>query len=164
MNPRNIKEHILCLPSHRTSLTAGGTGDNTAVSVVLYDRERLPMRVFSLMVAVFVTATLAATKTFTGTFLIVTSASSDLSSPTTLATSGAITLTGPSGGDTLYKILNLCVDLTQAKRYVGITYTPDLNAADTDTATVDVASVFGGFESQPDHDTILAAEKAALEA
>ncbi|OSQ32000.1 hypothetical protein, partial [Thalassospira sp. MCCC 1A01428] len=55
-----------------------------------------------------------------------------------------LTLLGATGGTTETGAGKLGVNLAEASRYVRFVYTPDLSAADTDTAKVSVQYVFTG--------------------
>ncbi|MBO6511772.1 MAG: hypothetical protein JJ979_25360 [Roseibium sp.] len=56
---------------------------------------------------------------------------------------------GGSGGSTEKDTVELDFDLTGAKRYIRPQFTPDLSAANTDTATVSATLVLMGTRKQP---------------
>lgn len=123
-----------------TSLTAAGSGDNTAIVGPTIDRDAFlsPQKC-----TVFINwkAVLAATKllTFKSVFLE-SSDASDMSGATTFATfensTGTAVATDSGAGSTLTGCKRYGVHLGPAKRYMRLNMTPDLNASGTDTAEV----------------------------
>lgn len=145
---RGVFAAILNFMLLRNSIIAGSTGDATLVKLVLLDRHTTKRDANCALVSVFVKATLAGTNTLTiPLFEIVTSDSSTLASGNTvLKSTGPIVLTG---GGTVQQQVNFNVDLTAAKDYLVLRYTPDLSAANTDTAFFDVNVSLGGFDELP---------------
>ena len=57
--------------------------------------------------------------------------------------------TGATGGSTETGTIEINVSLRGARRYVRVNFTPDLSAANTDTAALSAVIVFGGAERLP---------------
>lgn len=132
-----------------TAVTAGGSGDNTEVVGVTIDRAaiRFPQ---SAVVAISFTATLAAAATLTIAWDIDEGNASDLSDAAVLASAAAVVVaTGPSGGGTVTGTFEANVPMMGAGRYVRLNFTPNLSAANTDTAALAAAIVFGGADRLP---------------
>lgn len=127
-----------------TAVTAGGTGDNTAVTGVTIDRAALGWPQ-SCVFAIPYTTTLAATATLTLVATAQGSENSDMSSASTIGSfASAVVATGPAGGGTVTGTVEIDVNLSGAGRYVRVNFTPDLSAANTDTAALSAVAVFGG--------------------
>ena len=60
-----------------------------------------------------------------------------------------LTLTGDTGGSTEAGVGVVGADLRSARRYVRVVATPDLSAADTDTASIDAVAVLYGADELP---------------
>ena len=132
-----------------TSLTAGGGGDNSAVTGVIIDRAVIGWPQ-SAVVALPFTATLAATATLSLTPTVQSGNASNLSDAASLAAPGAtVVATGPAGGGTVTGCHEINVSLAGAGRYVRVNVTPDLSAANTDTAAISGVVVFGGANRLP---------------
>lgn len=131
-----------------TSATAGGGGDNTAVTGVIIDRAALRWPK-SVVFGVPFTTTLAATQTLSVAMTAQSGEAANLSDATTLATRSGVVATGPAGGGTVTGTVELAVNLTGAGRYVRVNFTPDLSAANTDTAALSAVAVFGGADRLP---------------
>lgn len=128
-----------------TSVAAGGSGDNTEVTGVTIDLLALPTRYESVAFVLAATATLGATETLTVTAKIETSDASDMSGADTIVASATVmTLTGAAGGSTERGGAKVGVSLEYAKRYLRVKFTPDLSRANTDTAVIQSAALFGG--------------------
>lgn len=138
------------LASAFTALTAGGTGDNTAVTGLTIDRQACGMpqnAVFSLAYQ----ATLAAGQTLSiksvglehsadgSTWVAYTPPGGVPASPGAVAT-------GQTGGSTERGVARVAAILSGANRYVRLNWTPDLSAAGTDTATVAAIATMAGFD------------------
>lgn len=137
--------------SDNVSVTAGGAGDNTAVTGQIIDRHANG-NPLSLAVAILFQAVLAAAATLTLKTVIVehgdNSALSDAATFVTLETgTGSVVATGGGGGTTERGQKQYAVDLGGAKRYIRLKYTPDLSAGATDTAQVAAVAICGGQES-----------------
>lgn len=136
-----------------TALTAAGTGDNTAITGSILDRQAKDYPV-ALVLAVPFTATLAASKNlFLKTVLVEHGDDSALSDAATFATledaTGHAIATDSGSGSTLTGCKEYSLDLTGAKRYIRIKATPDLDATGTDTAAISGEVVFGPGSQQP---------------
>lgn len=132
-----------------TSLTAGGGGDNSAVTGVIIDRAALGWPQ-SAVIAIPFTATLAAGATLTLTETLQHGDAANLSDAGTLSAGTAtVVATGPTGGGTVTGTYERNVSLRGAKRYVRFNATPDLSAANTDTAAISGVFAFGGAERLP---------------
>lgn len=136
------------LPS--TSVTAGGAGDNTATSGTAIDLGALPggVRAESITFLIGAKATLAATKTLAVSARILTSADGSAWTEAVGATS-IVTLTGGAGGSTESGAGRIGVSLEYCSQFVRVEVTPDLSAANTDTAILFGLAVFGGVSRLP---------------
>lgn len=135
--------------SANTAVTAGGGGDNTAVTGVIIDRAAFGWAQ-SAVFAVPFTATLAASQTLSVAMTVQHGEDAGLSDVATFATrANAVVATGPVGGGTVTGVVELDVNLGGARRYVRLNFTPDLSAANTDTAALSGVAVFGGAVRLP---------------
>lgn len=126
--------------------TAGGAGDNTAVTGVIIDRAALGWP-RSAVVAIPWAATLAAAQTLSLAWTLQDGAAANLSDAATFASgASAPVATGPGSPAGQ---LEVNVDLTGARRYVRLNFTPDLSASGTDTAALSGVLVFGGADRLP---------------
>lgn len=129
--------------------TAGGAGDNTAVTGVIIDRAALGWPQ-SAVFAIPYTTTLAAAATLSLAATVQSGETSNLADATTLASrANSVIATGPGGGGTVTGTIEIDVNLSGAGRYVRLNYTPDLSAANTDTAALSSVAVFGGQTRLP---------------
>lgn len=128
-----------------TAATAGGTGDATAVTGVIIDRAAIGWA-RSAVVAIPFTTTLAASQTLTIAWTLQDGAAPGLGDAATFATASSVVATG-SG--TFTGQLEANVDLSGARRYVRLNFTPDLSASGTDTAALSAVLVFGGADRLP---------------
>jgi hypothetical protein len=127
-----------------TAVTAGGGGDNTAVTGVILDRAAFGWPQ-SAVFAVPFTTTLAATQSLSlNTVVVQSGEASNLSDATTLASRANGIVASSVGGGTVTGVVELDVNLSTAGRYVRFNYTPDLSATGTDTAALSSVAVFGG--------------------
>lgn len=172
MNPLLIAKDFgsmsIAVPaSAHVSATAGGAGNNVAVTGTTIDRETLQPygagATYSNVVPIgarfllFYDASITATKTLSiGTVQV--QHSSDGTTWTTLwDQSGAAALTEPSGWPasgvvataTGQGVLSYAADLTGANRYVRFNFTPDLSNTATDTVTLAAISVLSGMGEVP---------------
>jgi len=132
-----------------TAVTAGGGGDNTAVTGVIIDRAELGYPQ-SAVLAIPFTATLAAAATLSLAYTVQEGNAANLSDAATLATAtAAVVATGPVGGGTVTGTFEVNLSLAGAGRYVRANFTPDLSAANTDTAGLSAVLVFGGSNRLP---------------
>jgi hypothetical protein len=124
-----------------TSLTAAGTGDNTAAPGASIDVTSFAAgRAESVAFLIQASASLTASKTLVVTGKIETS---DDGSTWTVAVASATLLTLSATG-TNAGTAKVGVSLEYCKKYVRVNLTPDLNATGTDTATVSAVAVFFG--------------------
>ncbi|MFP1646112.1 hypothetical protein [Pontitalea aquivivens] len=132
-----------------TAVTAGGAGDNTEVAGVILDRAAIGFPQ-SAVVAIPFTATLAAGATLSIAWDIDEGNNSGLSDAEVLASAAAaVVATGPVGGGTVSGTFEANVPLSGAGRYVRLNFTPNLSAANTDTAALSAVVVFGGMDRLP---------------
>jgi hypothetical protein len=132
-----------------TSITAGGGGDNTAVTGVIIDRAAHGWPE-SAVLAIPFTATLAASATLSLAYTVQEGQNSGLSDVATLQTAGAaVAATGPAGGGTVTGVFRVSLNLRGAGRYVRANFTPDLSAASGDQAALSAVLVFGGANRVP---------------
>ncbi len=129
-----------------TAATAGGSGDNTAVTGAIIDRvaEGWPQ---SMVAAIPFTATLGASATLAIAVTIETGDASNLSDARTLKTVDATVVA--TGAGTITGCYEVDALLTGADRYIRVNFTPNLSAANTDTAALSAVAVFGGAERLP---------------
>lgn len=139
MEPQvSIAEQIIGLRAGaNTTATAAGTGDNTEIVGTTFDLQTYGYPK-SAAVLINFTTTLAASKTLTiKNFAFEHGSASNMSDTADLSAPADIVAATDSGsGSTLTGVVKYNVNLQGAKRYVRITYTPDLNATGTDTANV----------------------------
>lgn len=130
-----------------TAVTAGGGGDNALVTGVIIDRAAHGWPE-SMVVAIPWLTTLAAAATLTISGVVQTGPDAALASVRTLQTIAAtVVATGVvTGGQ---GTMEVNVPLRGADRYVRLNFTPDLSAANTDTAALSAVLVFGGAERLP---------------
>ncbi len=135
--------------SAATSLTAGGTGDATAVTGVSIDRFGFDGGGIagSLVAGILYDATLTSGATLTMDWEVQHSA--DASTWETLDSGSETVATGTDSVTAFADLLEIDVDLTPANRYVRLVFTPDLSASGTDTATAQAAGFFAGFDRLP---------------
>jgi hypothetical protein len=132
-----------------TAVTAGGAGDNTAVTGVIIDRAALGWP-DSAVAAVTYSAALAATQTLSIGYTAQSGDNSGLSDAATLKTAAlAVVATGPEGGGTVTGTFEVALSLRGAGRYVRVNFTPDLSRANTDTAALAGVLVVGGSKRAP---------------
>lgn len=127
-------------------VTAGGAGDAAEVSSGYIDRQGYD----SCKVIIAYEATLADTETIA---VAANLQDASDSSGTAVADYGpalasAVQATSDGGG-VESGVVELDFDLTGAKQFIRLQFTPDLSAANTDTANVTGVVVLGGAENQP---------------
>lgn len=138
-----------------TSLTAGGAGDNTAVTGLALDLQTLG-RPQSLVLEWTFQAVLAAAATLQIKTLVIEDSADNSAwatyvppKPDAALAAPGVVATGPGGGGTVRGVSRIGVNLTAARRYVRFTWTPDLSAANTDTAIVVATATFAGTDRVP---------------
>jgi hypothetical protein len=152
---KNISAEIGALyAAASTAVTAGGSGDATEVTGVTINTASLQTAPAiygkdfnSIAFVIAGTTTLADTKALTVTALIEDSANG--SSWSTLVASSTIVSITASGATTTGFTGKVGVDLTAARQYVRVKFTPNLTATGTDTATVFGVAVLGGSSERP---------------
>jgi hypothetical protein len=134
-----------------TAATAGGAGDNTAITGATIDRFEKAGIPLNAQIVVLWTATLAATKTLTlKTVKVQDSADGSNWADFATYTDPGVVATGPTGGATLSGATEIPgVDLSSARRYVRLLFTPDLSATATDTALVVGMFNLAGYDRLP---------------
>lgn len=124
-------------------VTAGGAGDNTAVTGVSIDRTGFGCAELCIAYK----TTLAASATLK--FAVEYQESSDGSSwDTAVALQAATTAETGAQTDKVGQV-RFSVDLTGKKQYIRFNYTPDLSAGATDTADTAAVAVLGGPDVIP---------------
>ncbi len=132
-----------------TAVTAGGAGDNTAVTGVIIDRAAIGWPESGVFAIPF-TTTLAAAATLSIGFTVQEGQAANLSDAATLLTAApAVVATGPVGGGTVTGTFEVSLNLRGAGRYVRCNFTPDLSAGATDTAALSAVLVTGGANRLP---------------
>lgn len=129
-----------------TAATAGGSGDNTQVVGVILDRAALGFPQ-SCVVAIPFTAALAAAATLSIAWDIDSGNASNLSDAEVLTSAAAQVVA--TGAGTVTGTFEANISLAGAGRYVRLNFTPNLSAANTDTAALSAVIVFGGAGRLP---------------
>lgn len=131
------------------AVTAGGAGDDTLATGVILDRLAYSTPQ-SAVLAIPFSATLADAATLSIGYSVETGNTDDLSDAVVLGSATAqVVATGPSGGGDVVSELSVQLSLAGAGRYVRVKFTPDLSAANTDTADLAAVFVFGGSDRLP---------------
>ena len=131
-----------------TAVTAGGAGDNTLVTGVIIDRAALGWPQSAIFAVPF-TTTLAAAASLSLAYTVQEGDASNLSDAATLQSATSAVIASSVGGGTVTGTFEVNVPLIGAGRYVRVNWTPDLSAANTDTAALSAVLVFGGAERLP---------------
>lgn len=119
-------------------LVAGGAGDNTAVYSAEFDKRDLDYNVESAVMTLASRAVLAEDKTLTTTIVVQHTADEDFNTPANIEeveVDGTL-LTGGAGGSTEVEDRVVQIDVAELLPRWRVKLTPDLNAANTDTAQV----------------------------
>lgn len=147
---RNVGEVIdIARAAANTAVTAGGAGDNQAVTGVVVDLAALGQPQ-SCAIAIPFTATLGQGETLSIAHTLQHGTAANLSDAATYQSRAAtVVATGPTGGGTVSGVVKVNVPLRGARRYVRLNFTPDLSRANTDTAALSAVMVFGGAERLP---------------
>lgn len=147
---RNIGDLIgVARAAANTAVTAGGGGDNAAVTGVIIDRAArgFPQ---SAVLAIPFTATLAATQTLTIAYTVQEGQQANLSDAATLQSGDPVVVaTGPAGGGVVTGEFLVDVPLGAAGQYIRANFTPNLSASGTDTAALSAVLVLGGMDRLP---------------
>lgn len=143
--------------SYQTA-TAGGTGDTTEADGAYADRfDDDSGMAMSAKLIIGYTATLAAAATLTIAANIQDDADGEGAGVDFgEALAATVVATGPGGGGTVRGTIELDFDLSSAERYVRTQITPNLSAANTDTAVVWAVWVFFGAKNAPMTKSVLA--------
>ncbi len=129
-----------------TAATAGGSGDNTAVTGVIIDRAEIGSPQ-SAVLAIPYTATLAAGETLSIGYSVQEGNAANLSDAAVLAAADPVVVA--TGAGTVTGTFEVNVPLAGAGRYVRANFTPDLSRGATDTAALSAVLVFGGSDRLP---------------
>lgn len=129
-----------------TAATAGGSGDNTAVTGAIIDRAEIGSPQ-SAVLAIPYTATLAAGETLSIGYSVQEGNAANLSDAAVLAAADPVVVA--TGAGTVTGTFEVNVPLAGAGRYVRANLTPDLSASGTDTAALSAVLVFGGSDRLP---------------
>lgn len=155
MNPKFSNGGAYCRSARligNTAVTAGGSGDATQVDSAWIDRLPADCGPFhSAKIIISYTATLAAAATlaFAAQFRDATDGSGTGAANYLAAIGSTVVATGPTGGGTVTGTVELDVDLVAAREFFQARITPDLSAANTDTAAFSVVAVLFGGREQP---------------
>jgi len=130
------------------TITAAGTGDNTAVTGATVDRHTYdnPM---SVLVQVLHLAALQATETLDLAVELQESSDGSTWDTAEALQASATVATGDTGGTNESGVTHFNVNLRNRKRYFRVNFTPDLSASGTDTAILMTALAFGGGQVVP---------------
>lgn len=150
MRPQFLYENVASAQMGiAVSLTAGGAGDNTEVTSTAVDTDNA----LSAKLVVAGKAVLAAGKSLFVTVKIADATKSDLSDVSADTTiSNAVKVVTSSGGGTVYFAAEKKIDLAATglkNRYLRFKITPDLDAANTDTAIVVATLELAGERIKP---------------
>lgn len=131
-----------------TAVTAGGAGDNTAVTGVIIDRAALGWPSSGVLAIPF-TTTLAATQSLSIGYTIQSGEAANLSDAATLLTATSAVVASSVGGGTVTGTFEVNFSMLGAGRYIRANWTPDLSASGTDTAALAAVIVTGGADRLP---------------
>lgn len=139
---KDLRGRTLSRAAAAGRLVAGGTGDNTEIVGATINLATLAARPASVVFEVVGRAVLAATAT-----LVIAAEVEGSSDGTTwvdlVASATVLTLTGGAGGTTELGAGRIGVDLIQSNAsFIRLKMTPNLSAANTDTAEVASVAVF----------------------
>lgn len=140
---KDLKGRTISAAAAGGRLVAGGTGDNTEITGATINLASLAARPASVVFEVFGRGVLAATATLAIAAKIEYSADGSTNWTDLVASATVLTLTGGSGGTTELGVGRIGVDLIKENvNYIRIKMTPNLSAANTDTAEVSAVAVF----------------------
>ncbi len=131
---------------------AGGTGDNTAVYSPTFDKTAQPQNFESALLSVQARAVIGAEgATLAVTTVLEETDAADFSDPADITSTalGTLTLTGGVGGSTETGIATYAVDEQARKTRWRYKITPNLSAANTDTAQVMATLIRNGARQLP---------------
>lgn len=137
--------------SAASSAVAGGAGDNATVTGVTIDRLGFGNGSLAgvLNAGVAYDAVLAAAATLSISYVV-----QDSDDGVTFASyrtgAASVVATGPAGGGAVNGVFDIgSINLSSARRYIRLNYTPDLSAANTDTAALRAIGFAAGFDRLP---------------
>lgn len=146
---KNIGATIKALYAAIATAVAGGAGDAAEVTSVIIDRNAHKMPLSALFAFGF-SAVLAAAATLKIAYTIEHGDAADMSDAANFSVgAAAVVATGAAGGSTETGVLEVPLALDGAKQYLRIKFTPDLSAANTDTAKVAALVIVGGESVTP---------------
>ena len=129
------------------AVVAGGSNDNVQQTGVSIDRFATGLPLVGMPMVRF-KAVLAAAATLSLAYVVEHSDDNATFVPFQSG-AAAVVATGPAGGGTVRDGFRVNVDLAGAKQYIRLKYTPDLSAANTDTAELSVTWLLGGQRTVP---------------
>lgn len=127
--------------------TAGSTGDNTESNGQWIDRQGASWA--KVLVGYEAVLGIGATLAIAANLQEATDDAGTGAADFGDALASAVQATGQSGGEAVSGVVELHFDLTEAERYIRIQSTPNLSAANTDTARVTTMIVLGGYQNLP---------------
>lgn len=154
-NHKNIGAALVSrISSAGIDAVAAGAGDDTEAVGAIIDLDSIGNPQSAKAIIAY-TTTLADTETLSIACDVDHGAASDLADAAQfLAGQASTVVETASGAQTLTGVVELDVNLSGAKRYIRLQFTPDLSASSTDTAELAAVWVFGGFRELPATDTI----------
>lgn len=137
------------IASAQVSATAGGAGNNVAVTGLVIQRSLLGTP-NSAAVSVLFEAVLGATDMLSLINVVVQdSADGIIFVNFATFTNPGVVATGPTGGGTVRGETTLAVDLEGARDYIQVDFTPVLSAASVDTAKLVAVMTLAGQDRLP---------------
>lgn len=128
------------------AITAGGTGDNTAVTGFTIDRQDYD----SLSFLIVWLAALGATETLDLNDVEYQESDDGSNWDTAVALQADSEIgVGAAGGSNESGVVKIDLALRGKKRYIRLNFTPDLSASSTDTAVLAAVAVLGGDRVLP---------------
>lgn len=143
---KDLKGQTLSRAALGGRLVAGGAGDNTEIVGPAINIGALADRPASVCVEIVGRAVLAAAATLTIAAELEYSADGSTGWTDLVGSATVLTLTGGSGGTTELGVGRIGADLIQENvNFIRVRATPNLSAANTDTAEIAAVAVFGGL-------------------
>lgn len=137
------------IASAQVSATAGGAGNNVAVTGLVIQRSLIGTP-NSAAVSVLFEAVLGATDMLSLINVVVQdSADGIIFANFATFTNPGVVATGPTGGGTVRGETTLAVDLEGARDYIQVDFTPVLSAASVDTAKLVSVMTLAGQDRLP---------------
>jgi hypothetical protein len=131
--------------------TAGGTGDATLVAGTTFDRMSSSNGSLATVMnaGVAYDAVLSASATLSISYAIQDS-DDGITFSDYRTGAASVVATGPAGGGAVNGVFDIgSINLSSARRYIRLNYTPDLSAANTDTAALRAIGFAAGFDRLP---------------